>query len=157
MVQQIRTPLFILNAAYDSWQEKILKNKQTEYCQCCRTQFLNALAGFGSSSSTGMFINSCYAHCQSEMQETWLSSDSPVLEKIVRSITICYRLLDNDLNFGLLRESVDIPLGEVYKVLPIAKAVGDWFYDRIAFQKIDCPYLCDSTCHSRIFEDNSEA
>ncbi|XP_038986470.1 long chain base biosynthesis protein 2a-like [Phoenix dactylifera] len=50
---------------------------------CFRTQFLNALAGFGSSSSTGMFINSCYAHCQSEMQETWLSSNSPVLEKII--------------------------------------------------------------------------
>ncbi|XP_010942979.1 pectin acetylesterase 8 isoform X3 [Elaeis guineensis] len=95
---------------------------QLQIMQGFRTEFLNALAGFGRSSSTGMFINSCYAHCQSEMQETWLSSDSPVLEK-----------------------------------MPIAKAVGDWFYDRIAFQKIDCPYPCDSTCHNRIFGDNSEA
>ncbi|XP_038976343.1 pectin acetylesterase 8-like [Phoenix dactylifera] len=144
MVQKIRTPLFILNAAYDSWQIKNIlvpgvadphgtwhdckldiqqcSSSQLQIMQGFRTQFLNALAGFGSSSSTGMFINSCYAHCQSEMQETWLSSNSPVLEKI-----------------------------------PIAKAVGDWFYDRIAFQKIDCPYPCDSTCHNRIFEDNSEA
>ncbi|CAL5428803.1 unnamed protein product [Camellia sinensis] len=25
----------------------------------------------------GMFINSCFAHCQSESQDTWLTSDSP--------------------------------------------------------------------------------
>ncbi|XP_073113006.1 pectin acetylesterase 8 isoform X4 [Elaeis guineensis] len=144
MVQQIHTPLFILNAAYDSWQIRNIlvpgvadphgtwhyckldiqqcSSPQLQIMQGFRTEFLNALAGFGRSSSTGMFINSCYAHCQSEMQETWLSSDSPVLEK-----------------------------------MPIAKAVGDWFYDRIAFQKIDCPYPCDSTCHNRIFGDNSEA
>ncbi|KAG1355467.1 hypothetical protein COCNU_07G015790 [Cocos nucifera] len=103
MVQQIRTPLFILNAAYDSWQIRNIlvpgvadphgtwhncklaiqqcSSPQLQIMQGFRTEFLNALAGFGSSSSTGMFINSCYAHCQSEMQETWLSSDSPVLEK----------------------------------------------------------------------------
>ncbi|KAJ0838461.1 putative pectinacetylesterase/NOTUM [Helianthus annuus] len=26
-----------------------------------------------------MFINSCYAHCQTEIQETWYMSDSPML------------------------------------------------------------------------------
>jgi hypothetical protein len=25
----------------------------------------------------GMFINSCFAHCQSELQETWFGADSP--------------------------------------------------------------------------------
>lgn len=25
----------------------------------------------------GLFINSCFAHCQSESQETWLAVDSP--------------------------------------------------------------------------------
>ena len=25
----------------------------------------------------GMFINSCFAHCQSELQETWFGDDSP--------------------------------------------------------------------------------
>ncbi|CAL5359282.1 unnamed protein product [Camellia sinensis] len=33
----------------------------------------------------------------------------------------------------------------------IAKAVGDWYYDRRAFQKIDCPYPCDKTCHTSVF------
>lgn len=37
-------------------------------------------------------------------------------------------------------------------VQTIAKAVGDWFYDRAPFQKIDCPYPCDKTCHNRVFD-----
>lgn len=50
-----------------------------------RTEFLRALTVLGNSSYKGMFIDSCYAHCQTEMQETWLRSDSPELEKTVRS------------------------------------------------------------------------
>ncbi|KAI8000800.1 hypothetical protein LOK49_LG09G00922 [Camellia lanceoleosa] len=41
----------------------------------------------------GMFINSCFAHCQSESQDTWLASDSPsvhnkVLHPCASSINI---------------------------------------------------------------------
>jgi len=50
-----------------------------------RTEFLRALTVLGNSSYKGMFIDSCYAHCQTEMQETWLRNDSPELEKTVRS------------------------------------------------------------------------
>ncbi|XP_077238522.1 pectin acetylesterase 8-like [Tasmannia lanceolata] len=139
VAQQIRTPLFIVNAAYDSWQIKNIlapgvadphghwhdckldikkcSTSQLETMEGYRTEFLQALRQ-GSSSDKGLFINSCYAHCQTEVQETWLRSDSPVLDKT-----------------------------------PIAKAVGDWFYERSPFQKIDCPYPCDSTCHNRIFEE----
>ncbi|KAK9277066.1 hypothetical protein L1049_006605 [Liquidambar formosana] len=139
MAQQIQTPLFILNAAYDSWQIKNIlapgvadphglwhnckldiKNcepSQLKTIQDFRLEFLSALAGLGPSSSRGMFIDSCYAHCQSETQETWLRDDSPVLSTIT-----------------------------------IAKAVGDWFYNRSPFQKIDCPYPCNPTCHNRIFD-----
>uniref|UniRef100_A0A453PCP7 Pectin acetylesterase n=1 Tax=Aegilops tauschii subsp. strangulata TaxID=200361 RepID=A0A453PCP7_AEGTS len=35
----------------------------------------------------------------------------------------------------------------------IASAVGDWFYGRSWFQKTDCPYPCDSTCH--VFKNSS--
>lgn len=139
MAQQIQTPLFILNAAYDSWQIKNIlapgvadphgtwhsckldikdcSPSQLNTMQDFRTGFLSALTGLGSSSSRGMFIDSCYAHCQSEMQETWLRNDSPVLNKIT-----------------------------------IAKAVGDWYYDRSPFQKVDCAYPCNPTCHNRIFD-----
>ncbi|XP_058224869.1 pectin acetylesterase 8-like isoform X2 [Rhododendron vialii] len=141
MAQQIRTPLFIVNAAYDSWQIKNIlapgvadphgtwHNCKLDITKCSSTQiqtmqefrlaFLSALTGLGSSSSRGMFINSCYAHCQTEMQETWLRADSPVLGGVT-----------------------------------IAKAVGDWYYDRSPFQKIDCPYPCDKSCHNRIFDPN---
>ncbi|MQL99213.1 hypothetical protein Taro_031933 [Colocasia esculenta] len=139
VAQGIRTPLFILNAAYDSWQIKNIlapgvadphgtwhdckldikkcSSGQIDVMQDFRQQFLSALALLGSNPSRGLFINSCYAHCQSEMQETWLRADSPKLDGT-----------------------------------PIAKAVGDWFYGRSGFQKIDCEYPCDSTCHNRIFE-----
>ncbi|KAL2517371.1 Pectin acetylesterase 8 [Abeliophyllum distichum] len=144
MSQQIQTPLFITNAAYDSWQInnilvpgvadphgtwhncKIdLKNcspSQLQTIQGFRIEFINALTGLGALKSRGYFINSCHAHCQTEMQETWLRSDSPVLNNKT-----------------------------------IAKAVGDWFYDRDPFQNIDCPYPCDKTCYNRNFDPQRES
>nr|DAD36401.1 TPA_asm: hypothetical protein HUJ06_007042 [Nelumbo nucifera] len=140
IVHGIRTPLFLLNAAYDSWQIRNIlvpgvadphgywlsckldikncSSIQLQTMQGFRMEFLSALLG-QRSSSRGMFINSCYAHCQSEMQETWLQDDSPVLDNT-----------------------------------PIAKAVGDWYYDRRSFQKIDCPYPCDKSCHNHVFGHN---
>ncbi|XP_017253447.1 pectin acetylesterase 8 [Daucus carota subsp. sativus] len=139
VVQQIQTPIFLLNAAYDSWQVKNIlapgvadphgtwSNCKQDITKCSaaqlktlqefRTQFLSAAPAVGSSKSRGLYLNSCYAHCQTGTQETWLRADSP--------------LLDNK---------------------TIAKAIGDWYYDRSPFQKIDCPYPCDKTCHNRIFE-----
>lgn len=135
---KIQTPLFILNAAYDSWQIRnivapTVADPHTYWYECktniekCtpeqlrvmqefRLEFIDALREV-SRSSTGLFINSCYAHCQTEMQETWFAQDSPVLNKTT-----------------------------------IAQAVGDWFYDRNPFQRIDCPYPCDRSCHNHIFD-----
>ncbi|BBH02695.1 Pectinacetylesterase family protein [Prunus dulcis] len=84
-----------------------------------RVQFLSAIGGMTGCPLKGMFIDSCYAHCQTEMQETWLMADSPVLNKTT-----------------------------------IAQAVGDWFYGRTPFQKIDCPYPCNPSCHNRVFDPN---
>ncbi|XP_048319740.2 pectin acetylesterase 8 [Ziziphus jujuba] len=138
---QIQTPIFFVNAAYDSWQIKNIlapgvadphgtwhsckidvKNcspVQLKTMQEFRVQFLSAISGLSTSTSKGLFIDSCYAHCQTEMQETWLRDDSPVLGKTT-----------------------------------IAKAVGDWYYDRSPFMKIDCPYPCNPTCHNRVFDSN---
>nr|GMC55985.1 pectin acetylesterase 8-like [Ipomoea batatas] len=135
----IQTPLFLVNAAYDYWQIKnilapgvadpqgtwhsckldILKCSDTQLgiMQGFRLEFLKALGAVANSPSSGFFINSCYAHCQTGVQETWLRDDSPMLD------------------------------GK-----SIANAVGDWYYDRSPFQKIDCPYPCDKTCHNRVFE-----
>ncbi|XXG43969.1 hypothetical protein AAC387_Pa01g3881 [Persea americana] len=133
----IRTPLFILNSAIDSWQIRSIlapadndplgtwkacktdiKNcstNQLQIMQGFRLDFLEALKPL-SSPARGFFINSCYAHCQAELTETWLNNPSP--------------LLDNT---------------------TIAKAVGDWFYDRRPFQEIGFPYPCDSTCVNFIY------
>ncbi|KAJ0594091.1 putative pectinacetylesterase/NOTUM [Helianthus annuus] len=156
MVQYIETPIFLINAAYDSWQVKNIlapgvadrkgtwRDCKLDITKCSsaqlnilqgsllslsiplahkmdvlgyRQEFLKALTGFDNSPSRGMFINSCYSHCQTGIQETWLRNDSPLLSNTT-----------------------------------IAKAVGDWYYERATFQKIDCPYPCDKTCHNRVFE-----
>lgn len=136
---QIQTPIFFINAAYDSWQIKNIlapgvadphgtwhsckldikkcSSVQLKTMQEFRIEFLRAISGLSNSASKGMFIDSCYAHCQTEVQETWMRDDSPVLGST-----------------------------------SIAKAVGDWYYDRKPFMKIDCPYPCNPSCHNRIFE-----
>ncbi|KAH9607498.1 hypothetical protein KSS87_017430, partial [Heliosperma pusillum] len=132
--RDIQTPLFVLNSAYDYWQiiqvflqgvfdtDGKWRNCITGITRCSDSQ-IQALQGFnkqflaGLSSicddnpTRGLFINSCFCHCQSEAQQTWLSDDSSRLDNTT-----------------------------------IAKAVGDWFYDRNPFRKIDFPYPCDKTC-----------
>ncbi|XP_022853057.1 pectin acetylesterase 8-like isoform X2 [Olea europaea var. sylvestris] len=132
IVQQIQTPLFIINSAYDSWQinntlvpplsdpNNTWRNCKTDIRNCSHSQlqkiqgfrfeFINALTEMGVPSSRGYYINSCYTHCQTE-GPTWFGIHSPILNKKT-----------------------------------IAEAVGDWFYDRSQFQEIDCPYPCDKTC-----------
>ncbi|XP_077241859.1 pectinacetylesterase family protein isoform X2 [Tasmannia lanceolata] len=95
----IQTPYFILNSAYDVYQfHHILVPSSADshghwlYCklnpaactpnqitilQGFRDEMLAALRVFEVSRNGGMFINSCFAHCQSELQETWFAPDSP--------------------------------------------------------------------------------
>ncbi|KAA3469333.1 pectin acetylesterase 7-like isoform X1 [Gossypium australe] len=135
VVQTMQTPIFFVNSAYDSWQIKNIlapsaadKSKAWKSCkldlkkctaaqlktiQDFRTQFLSALnrAGVVNSPSKGMFIDSCYAHCQVGKQIQWSSDSSPVVSN-----------------------------------MKIAKAVGDWYYERSPIKKLDCPYPCNPTC-----------
>ncbi|XP_027331637.1 pectin acetylesterase 10-like isoform X2 [Abrus precatorius] len=50
---------------------------QIQYLQGFRNQMLRATRGFSRSRKNGLFINSCFAHCQSERQDTWFARDSP--------------------------------------------------------------------------------
>lgn len=108
-----------------------------------RMEFLRALPEIGSSLSRGMFINSCYIHCQSEMQETWHGAHSPVLDSTVSFndflsfVQFLYRLQVFMFSSNSRKS---------FGVQSIAEAVGGWFYDRNPFEKIDCPYPCDSSC-----------
>lgn len=102
MVEHIETPLFLLNAAYDVWQVQAslappsadplgswndcksnhanCSLSQLQFLQDFRNQMLSHIKDFSRSSQTGLFINSCFAHCQSERQETWFADDSPLIE-----------------------------------------------------------------------------
>ncbi|OEL33152.1 Pectin acetylesterase 8 [Dichanthelium oligosanthes] len=128
-----------------------------------RDDFLKAVAEQGNSTSRGLFINSCYVHCQSETQETWFSSDSPMLGNTVihpktpEAYIICPLTIESDRVFTARVASDDAlsDTGFLSPVQTIADAVGDWFFDRTPFQKIDCPYPCDSTCRNRIYDDPS--
>ncbi|RYR52291.1 hypothetical protein Ahy_A06g027221 isoform E [Arachis hypogaea] len=139
LIQHVQTPLFLLNAAYDAWQvqESLAphsadpsgswndckanharcNSSQIQFFQDFRNQLLNDVKDFSKSSPTGLFINSCFAHCQSERQDTWFADDSPLI---------------ND--------------------MPVAIAVGDWFFDRKTIKAIDCAYPCDTTCHNLVFK-----
>ncbi|KZV28361.1 hypothetical protein F511_11187 [Dorcoceras hygrometricum] len=134
----IRTPLFILNSAYDVYQfhhglvppaadphghwyhckfnPAACNAVQIDTLQGFRKYMLEALkVFFNNSTRGGMFINSCFAHCQSENQDTWLAQYSPRVNNKT-----------------------------------IAEAVGDWYFSRNVSKMIDCAYPCDKTCHNLI-------
>ncbi|KAK9291313.1 hypothetical protein L1049_019258 [Liquidambar formosana] len=138
IIASVKTPLFLLNAAYDSWQIQAslapasadprgnwhdcrmnharCSAYQIRFLQGFRNQMLNAIKGFSFSKQNGIFINSCFAHCQTERQDTWFADDSPVIGNKA-----------------------------------IALAVGDWYFDRSGVKAIDCPYPCDKSCHNLVF------
>ncbi|XP_058214131.1 pectin acetylesterase 12-like isoform X2 [Rhododendron vialii] len=52
---------------------------QVQFLQGFRNHMLNAVKGFSTSEQNGLFINSCFAHCQTERQDTWFADDSPLI------------------------------------------------------------------------------
>ncbi|KAA8545326.1 hypothetical protein F0562_020110 [Nyssa sinensis] len=139
LIANIKTPLFLLNAAYDSWQvqESLAppsadprgywheckmnhahcSSSQIQFLQGFRNHMLNVIKGFSMSRQNGLFINSCFAHCQTERQDTWFADNSPLIGH-----------------------------------KGIALAVGDWYFDRSRITAIDCAYPCDKTCHNLVFK-----
>ncbi|XP_008807934.3 pectin acetylesterase 10-like [Phoenix dactylifera] len=99
----IQTPTFLLNTAYDVWQiQESLATKnadpeghwqackfnylkcnedQIKFLQDFRNQMLHATNGFSKCKQNGLFINSCFAHCQSERRDTWYADNSPTIEE----------------------------------------------------------------------------
>ncbi|WJX34541.1 Pectin acetylesterase 10 [Trifolium repens] len=67
---------------------------QIQFLQGFRNHMLNVVRGFSRSNQNGLFINSCFAHCQSERQDTWFADNSPVIGNKV-SLTYPYAVLVN--------------------------------------------------------------
>ncbi|KFK38327.1 hypothetical protein AALP_AA3G099800 [Arabis alpina] len=137
-LKNIRTPVFLVNAAYDSWQiEHVLvpvsADPDKSWAKCrlnikeCDAEQMKVLHGFRSSLMDGigefhqnkvggMFIDSCFSHCQSVAPETWHSPTSTRIENKT-----------------------------------IAESVGDWFFNRNPVKLIDCPYPCNPSCSNMNF------
>ena len=77
----IKTPIFVLNAEYDTWQlENILQvgckapncnDKQMLKVAYWRTKFLKAILPVIRSTTNGLFTDACLKHCQSLIDRTW--------------------------------------------------------------------------------------
>lgn len=139
LIASVKTPLFLVNTAYDSWQiqaslaphsadpqgywydcklnHAVCSDWQLQFLQGFRNQMLKAIEGFSRLKKNGFFINSCFAHCQTERQDTWFANNSPRIG-----------------------------------TKGIAESVGNWYFDRVDIKAIDCPYPCDNTCHNLVFQ-----
>ncbi|XP_019153374.1 PREDICTED: pectin acetylesterase 8-like [Ipomoea nil] len=133
VVSDIKTPLFLINSAYDHWQVRnalipAVADPSGEWNKCkadivnClpnqlktlqeyRLEFLKAFNGLEPSKERGYFIDSCYLHCQTELQMFWHMHNSTRLSNKT-----------------------------------VAQAAADWFFNRDLFRKIDCPYPCNKSC-----------
>ncbi|XP_021886820.1 pectin acetylesterase 5-like isoform X2 [Carica papaya] len=138
MVKNIKTPVFLVNPAYDFWQiQNILvpdvsdphhywvkcrlniqncNHGQMEVLQGFRSSLLKAVNEFLLNNRNGVFVNSCFIHCQTWMGETWHSPSSPRINNRT-----------------------------------IAESVGDWYFNRKVVKQIDCPYPCNPTCYNMDF------
>ncbi|GLT68126.1 hypothetical protein SLA2020_403840 [Shorea laevis] len=99
IIKNIKTPVFLVNPAYDFWQiQNILipdasdpyhswqncrlsihkcNPSQIATLQGFRNSLLEALSEFQKNKEGGMFINSCFVHCQTGLAHTWHSPKSP--------------------------------------------------------------------------------
>eukprot|EP00268_Persea_americana_P026607 TRINITY_DN2606_c0_g1_i5.p1 TRINITY_DN2606_c0_g1~~TRINITY_DN2606_c0_g1_i5.p1 ORF type:complete len:425 (+),score=73.02 TRINITY_DN2606_c0_g1_i5:733-2007(+) len=140
IIENINTPLFLVNSAYDFWQiQHVLapdtsdphnawlkckmdirdcSSNQIERLQGFRASMLKTLSSFQHNKDGGLLITSCYIHCQTWMTSTWHSSNSPRINNKT-----------------------------------IAEAFGDWYFSRREVKEIDCPYPCNPTCFNMVFSE----
>ncbi|KAK1592182.1 hypothetical protein Q3G72_020873 [Acer saccharum] len=141
-ITSVKTPLFLLNTAYDSWQIQASlappsadphgrwHECRNNFARCSasqirflqggfiglftftftfvisnsynlfvfslslsseagfRNQMLYAVRGLSKHKKNGIFINSCFAHCQSERQDTWFDQNSPRVRNKVCAVQL---------------------------------------------------------------------
>ncbi|KAI3910724.1 hypothetical protein MKW92_015533 [Papaver armeniacum] len=92
-VKYIKTPVFLVNPSYDWWQIlHILVPSASDHSWLkCKRNIMDCNPSqieilHGNNRNVGMFINSCFSHCQTWMTNTWHSEDSP---RINNKVIIC--------------------------------------------------------------------
>ncbi|GAB4833805.1 hypothetical protein Ancab_032054 [Ancistrocladus abbreviatus] len=136
LTKSIKTPIFLVNSAYDFWQiQNVLvpaaPDPHGNWLKCrlnihyCNPSEIEVLHGFRDSllkalsefekNKGGMFINSCFLHCQT-WWEAWHGPNSPKIDNKT-----------------------------------IAEAVGDWYFNRGMVKRIDCRFPCNPSCLNRDF------
>ncbi|XP_019161756.1 PREDICTED: pectin acetylesterase 5-like [Ipomoea nil] len=134
-INNIKTPVFLVNPSYDFWQIRHIlvpeksdphgswrkcalninycNSSQLEVLQGFRNSLLSTLGEFQKNAEGGMFINSCFIHCQTWITDTWHSSTSPKINSRT-----------------------------------IAESVGDWYFNRKPVKYIDVPFPGNPTCYN---------
>ncbi|KAG2587316.1 hypothetical protein PVAP13_5NG134000 [Panicum virgatum] len=139
IIKSVRTPTFIMNSAYDSWQvqnvvapDSSSPDESWRRCRAdirsCNSSQIQVLNGFrkamvdglkavGDNKDCSWFIDSCFSHCQAWFDNSpW---DTPVAPRLGNKTLV--------------------------------EAVGDWYFGRSpsqAVREIGCEYPCNPTCNS---------
>ncbi|KAH1198963.1 Pectin acetylesterase 5 [Glycine max] len=189
IAKNIKTPLFLVHPAYDFWQiRNILVPQGSDpdgHWQRCRLDIrscnanmidkldsyrgslLKAVNEFQQRKEIGMFIDSCFVHCQTEMEVTWHSPNSPKINDKVEALEEIYNIRVGKrlaatgstpaAKGNTVKDHMDLhmPIEEnriASLIQTIAESVGDWYFDREAVKRIDCSsFSCNPTCHNMDF------
>jgi hypothetical protein len=91
----------------------------------------------------GLFIDSCFTHCQTQWSGSWNSPTSPRLGNKVGSKSLNCRV------YTAVAKQVPWPhiFSTFFWERTIAEAVGVWYFERRkGVKQIDCKYPCNPTC-----------
>nr|GEU71273.1 pectin acetylesterase 5-like [Tanacetum cinerariifolium] len=160
IVENTKTPVFLVNPTYDFWQIKNILvpgpldprdswykcQLSIQFCdpeqilvlQGFRNSFLKAVSEFQQKKDGGMFINSCYIHCQTWISETWHAPNSPR----INNKTIAESVGDWSFNFKFRSKanpkvqcvfhwlwywcSTDVLAGPPFELLPIHVSIAEF-------------------------------
>ncbi|GAU46477.1 hypothetical protein TSUD_177050 [Trifolium subterraneum] len=122
ILKNVKTPVFLVHPAYDFWQiHNILVPQgsdphrrwkrcrlnlhncdanQIQILDSFRSSLLKTVNEFQQRKDIGMFIDSCFIHCQTWMGETWHSPTSPKLKDKVTVVLALYLWDEDHLNYS---------------------------------------------------------
>ncbi|KAL6535997.1 hypothetical protein OROHE_012841 [Orobanche hederae] len=144
LVEEIQTPLFLLESSFDKYQLKDMLtpyigggkpewnnclNQSLTYCNSTQLEtiqefqkiFIQTLQNLDYSSMRGMFVHTCYLHCHLLEKNEWK----------------CSSVVNNVL---------------IHKT--VADAIGDWYFDRSRFQQVDTCNNLPRNCTSTLSADS---